>query len=132
MGDLTAAQLDTNYQERARVARYALEDLQGLDDEWFVHDNKLLRHEIKRDGEGFLFLKSHFSGSEFEPSLVGYDMYVPQITDKGFKKVPIRLWVEHPKADAGINRTATMDALRQLIRDRNLVSGRVDIDVYYA
>lgn len=131
MADHTAAQREANYQQRVRVARYALEDIPILPIEWFVHDNNLLEHEIERNGESFRFTKSHFSN--YKPTLVGYELWVPQITPTGgLDDTPIRLWVENPQVDTEVNRRATMDALRLLIRDRNLVSGRIDIDVYYA
>ncbi len=129
--ELTEAQKDANYRELVRVTSYALEDVQTLDAAWFVHDNGLLEHTIERNGECFPLKKSHYSN--YDPTLIGYDLGVPQITMDGSIQVrKFGLWVAHPKADADINRQAVTDALRKLISNRVQSSAQVDIDSFYA
>ncbi|KAI0737956.1 hypothetical protein C8Q80DRAFT_1348024 [Daedaleopsis nitida] len=115
---------DADYQQISRVVTYALEDLGGLSDEWFVHDKHERTHVITRGQEEFDFTKSHFS--KYDPTCIGFDLQVPQTAGLTF----FTLWIQHPRSDTGANRRATEAALLRLKNTRNVKQIQVDARLY--
>ncbi|KAI0696973.1 hypothetical protein C8T65DRAFT_29127 [Cerioporus squamosus] len=118
-----AAQAETNIQQVVRVVTYALEDLASLGDEWFVHDEAVLEHRIKRGSEEFLFTKIHFSNRV--PPYIGFQLSIPQRVAQDITMTPFNLWVCDPDPNTARNRRATIGALERLRDTRNLQAVQV-------
>ena len=114
----SASQAEADFQRLVRVATYAIEDLPNLDQiRWFTHDGEKLDHRIRRNGEAYLFSKSHSSYPESKPMYIGYELCIAQST--GWKIYTI--WVCDPVEDTAVNRKAAAKALERFTTMRNLM-----------
>ena len=119
-----AAQRQADYQQVVRVVTYAIEDLPHLPDEWFVHMDITGRHTIVRNGEQFAFNRQGFS--QANPSVIGFELYVPQASS--LRPARISLWIENPHQNVAVNRRATRGALERIIARGNLNISTCQVD----